>query len=169
MEPLVKAAVDTRERLGRWVAAHEEGLTTLLVGIVALTNNAGKPDNWFDLPFGAVSRLWLVSREDQICLVWVPLSRAEIVREVVAQSDRDARCAVLVDHRRQVLNDCAKQVGTAARTYPACAGAAELALRRSQLLAQGMTRRRKRSPVPLSGQRFRTYSDTRRSPPRAAT
>lgn len=66
------------------------------------------PGNWhgFDVPLEAVIG---VAKEEGLALVWAP--RGELVVQLLAAADADARRTLLAEHADDVLDDCAEMIG----------------------------------------------------------
>jgi hypothetical protein len=66
------------------------------------------PPNWLDLPHALIPRAQRRMRDSGICLAWVP--RPTAIRAVVAAKHIEDAHRALVDHRREIIDDCARQV-----------------------------------------------------------
>lgn len=61
-----------------------------------------RPENWWGT--GASQHLLRAARDEGLPLAWVP--RAETIKLLDAATDADARLAILIDHRDEIVADC---------------------------------------------------------------
>jgi len=102
--PLSESVSGATARLSSWYAEHEDAIIETLQNLTFIGVAATRPENWQDLDAGELLQLNKVAIHDQLCLVWVP--RAQTVRDLLAQHDRDQRQIVLLARRAEILDDC---------------------------------------------------------------
>ncbi len=70
---------------------------------VVRTYRQSLPPNWRGLDGDGLERTITLGETRGLCVVWAP--RREIVEEIIAAENHDARCEVLVRRRKEVLDD----------------------------------------------------------------